>query len=57
VGCEHEQYERDRGGKEMPPVLEEEFRHVPSVPEEVSRVCDRSVPKVRRSWRGIGTDS
>jgi hypothetical protein len=47
VGCEQEQHERDRGGEKMPPMLEEEFRHVSSVPEQVSRVCDGSVPKVR----------
>jgi hypothetical protein len=33
VGCEQQQHERGRGGEEVPPVLEEELRHVPSVPE------------------------
>jgi hypothetical protein len=57
VGCEQHQRERDRGGKKVPPVLKKELRHVPSVPEKVSRVRDCFVPKLRRNWHEIDTGS
>src|SRR5439155_10306207 len=57
AGCEQEQHERDCGGQKEPPVLEEELRHVASVPEKSSRVCDAFVLKVNRNRHTIGTET
>jgi len=37
-------------------MLEDEFRHVSSVPEKTARVCDDSAPKVPRNRREFGTE-
>jgi hypothetical protein len=45
VAQEQDQGERACGGQDEPPPLEKELRHVSSVPEKPSRVCDAFVPK------------
>jgi hypothetical protein len=42
---EQDQRERACGGQEQPPPLEEELRHLPSVPEQPSRVGGANVTK------------